>query len=97
MSSGNVCTAIKPGSTSMYMCKTHFPEQQGQGMKGKVGKFQLLVSGIQARVEKMNQNHSKACPPDIFFPRSLSRYFGRHFKGTNLITNTSKQNQAEGE
>ena len=36
MSSGCVCTAIKPGSTSVYMCKTHFPQQQGHGMKGKV-------------------------------------------------------------
>lgn len=63
MSSGDVCTAIKPGSTSMYMCKTHFLEQQGQGMKGKVGKFQLLVSGIQARAEKMSQNHSKTRSP----------------------------------
>lgn len=33
MSSGCVRTAIKPGSTSMYMWKTHFPEQQGQGRK----------------------------------------------------------------
>lgn len=33
MSSGCVCMAIKPGSTSVYMCKTHFPEQQEKRMK----------------------------------------------------------------
>lgn len=69
MSSGNVCTAIKPGSTSMYMCKTHFPEQQGQGMKGKVRKFQLIVSSIQAQAKKISQNHSKTFSP--YFLSSL--------------------------
>lgn len=31
MSSGCVCMAIKPGSTSVYMCKTHFLKQQDWG------------------------------------------------------------------
>ena len=33
MSPGCVRMAIKPGSTSLYMWKTHFPEQQDQEMR----------------------------------------------------------------
>lgn len=70
MSSGCVCTAIKPGSTSMYMCKTHFPEQQGQGMKGKVRKFQLILRSIQTQTKKISQSDSSIFSP-YFFPHAL--------------------------
>lgn len=58
MSSGCVCTAIKPGSTSTYMCKTHFPEQQGQGMKGKVRKMQSILKSIQTQEKKISGSDS---------------------------------------
>lgn len=58
MSSGCVCTPIKPGSTSMYICKTHFPEQQGQGMKGKVRKMQSILPSIQNQEKKISRSDS---------------------------------------
>lgn len=70
MSSGCVCTAIKPGSTSMYMCKTHFPEQQGQEMKGKVRKMQSILQSIQTQDTKIRRRDSN---PFSIFSFSLSQ------------------------
>lgn len=91
MSSGDVCTAIKPGSTPMYMWKTHFLEQQGQGMKGKVGKFQLLVSRIQAWAEKISQITARLAQPRFISLHSCTRVVWRSFKGTNVIMQATKQ------
>lgn len=76
MSSGCVCTAIKPGSTSTYMCKTHFPEQQGQGMKGKVRKFQLILGSIQTQTKTISQSDSSTFSP--YFLPSCALKFEHH-------------------
>ena len=65
MSSGCVCTAIKPGSTSVYMCKTHFPQQQGHGMKGKVRENAINFT---ERSDPGQENYRKQ------YQRSLSLY-----------------------
>lgn len=53
MSFACICMAIKRGSTSMYMCKTHFPEQQDQGVRRKVTKMQSVFQNTETRTKKL--------------------------------------------